>query len=182
VRLRILALLVAGGIIGGDSLLAQKPEGRSAVSVSFSETIMLIGNTSATYFEAFYQRQRNGVLFLSPEETGQLKVQIDKIRNALKPFTGDKHLSSGDLSEQNKAALSAALLCANCSGKMPEGGSVKFVTSRHDLQTLLLARCEAILSLLPADPKSNVPQDVLLSLEVHFSYLRQIAIAYAGLE
>ncbi len=177
--LGVLALLVMVDVFGGGILLAQGPESQNAAQVSFSNIIYLVNETSTVYFNAFADRQNNGLLYLTRDETDQLRDKLQEIIVTLKQVPGATKLPALDLTGANQDALSAALTCQNCSGRMTTEAKRKSVDTWDDLQSLLTARCQAIQGLLPKALNSTPSRDTLLSLEVHFAYLRQIAIAYA---
>jgi hypothetical protein len=161
------------------TLLAQEPEKKGdIVYANFSEIVELVAGISDTYYREIEERKKTGVLKLSAPQVGQLKYRIHGLIEDLQKFEGDKPLKQPDFTGENKAALVVALLCSNCSGKIPSGGQVEALVSQNQLRNLLLARCITILQLLPQDDKSEVLQSGLFSLELHFSYLRQISIAF----
>lgn len=161
------------------SLMAQNLEQQSVVNVTLSEITQLIGKISGIYYDALSKRQKEGVLKLSAQEVAELRAKISDLSSVLTKLTSDNPLMPPALYKENEQALKAALLCQNCSGKIPEGGVVTNVENTNKLKTLLLARLSAISQLLPSKEGIEISQQgVLFSLEVHFSYLRQIAIAF----
>jgi hypothetical protein len=170
----VLILLVASG----QTPLAQEKEQSDVVNVSFSELVDEIAAISDVYITAIQNRQRTGILTLTNGEVAELKIRILTLTKVLERASANSPLNQPDFSNENKSALTNALLCSNCSGKLPEGGQAKSIENQQQLRRLILARCETILQLVPQDAKAEISQQALFSLEVHFSYLRQISIAY----
>jgi hypothetical protein len=179
---RVALLSLCAIVLVAANLMAQNLEQRNVINVNFSDVIGLIGQISDSYYDAFSKRLKEGNLGLSALEVAQLKRKIATLTQDLKPFKSDSPLPNPELYKENEDALAAALQCQNCSGTIPDGGSVKQIKSRGQLQTLILARLQAISQLLPKDETAAIPQQTLFSIEVHFSYMRQIAIAFAKVE
>jgi hypothetical protein len=185
--MRVLAVLLvlltlAGGTLlareNKEMLLAQDKEKLDVINISFSETVDLVAGISDTYFKALDERKKTGVLKLSLPEIEELRNRILALIGDLEKFSDNKALKQPEFSDENKVALGAALTCANCSGKIPKGGQMEALVNQQQLRNLLLARCNTILQLLPRDDRVESSQQALFSLEVHFSYLRQISIAF----
>jgi hypothetical protein len=170
----VLILLVASG----QTLLAQEKEQSDVVNVSFTELIDEIAAISDVYITAIQNRQKTGLLTLTASEVAELRLRIIALARVLDKISQNSQLNQPEFSSENRSALTNALLCTNCSGKILEGGQVKAVENQQQLRRLVLARCDSILQLIPQDAKAAISQQTLFSLEVHFSYLRQISIAY----
>jgi hypothetical protein len=161
-----------------EILLAQDKDKLNVVNVSFPETIELVAGVSSTYFRVFQERKKSGQLKLSAAESVEMKQAIGRLIEILGKFTGKSKLVKQKLSKDNEAALDLALNCNNCSGTIPEGGKMKNLDDQQQLRDIVLARCSAILGLLPKDNNTEVDTDTIFSLAVHFSYLWLITIAF----
>jgi len=162
----------------GQTLLAQEKEQSDVINVSFPEIIDEIAVISDVYITAIQNRQKTGALTLTATETDELRRRIINLAKALEKTNPGSSLNQPDFTNENKSALTNALLCVNCTGKIPEGGQPKSIENQQQLRRLIAARCQVILQLIPQDTKAEISQQALFALEVHFSYLRQISIAY----
>lgn len=150
-----------------DSSCSRKRAG-GVVKVSFTETIQRVGEISDTYFKALQERQKTGVLKLSGPEVSELKSRLLSLIGALDKFSGEAPLKQAELNKESSAALTSALTCQNCNGKLLPEGRAQSLKGREELRRLIRARCEAILGLLPSDSDVGSQIQVLFSLEVHF--------------
>jgi hypothetical protein len=125
-------------------------------------------------------RQQKGVFTISPDETKELQRQLNELMSVLKSFSNGAPIEPVELNKENIELLARALACVGCAGKMSASGSVRAIENQTQLQLLLLARCEAIQDLILRARDGRVDRDTVFAVEIHLSYLRQIAIAYLG--
>lgn len=177
-RAIVIAMMV--GTIG--SLWAQSPPQRWATKYTFEQAVRYIGDVSGRFYDAFVDRQKEGVFVIEPDYYKDLSGRLNEIQQRLKDFTGDEPIGPTDLSEMNRFALQSALACDRCSGDVPSAGRAKFVETKAQLRNLLVARCGVVQALLSRPgPGGKIGRNVAFSIELHLTYLRLISIAFVGL-
>jgi hypothetical protein len=110
----VLILLVASG----QTLLAQEKEQSDVVIISFPEIVDEIAAISDVYITAPQNRQRTGLLTLTANEVAELRLRIINLARVLERINANSPLNQPDFSNENRSALTNALLCSNCSGKI----------------------------------------------------------------
>ena len=169
-------------LVSGGALMAQYQEQRGKAEITFDDAVRRVGGFSSRYFDGLSNRQRAGVFTLGPDDRDELARQLAELVTVLQAFAGPSELPPVQIeSGQNVEALKAALYCEGCSGELSDYARAKPpLRNQAELQALLVARCGAVKSLIRPDKTGRVTRDDVFAIEVHLSYLRQIALAYIG--
>src|SRR6516225_5147183 len=156
---------------------AQLPEQRPQARLNMDEILNAVDRFTLAYIEGVTEKQRNGFFPLSQADAKRIREILDQIVRALSAIDDRGSIAAHGLNADSQETLRLALECARC-GRDADVIKVRTLPETvKDLRQLLISRCKAISSIISA-AKPPLSKDLVLLLEVHVSYLRQITIAY----
>jgi hypothetical protein len=158
---------------------AQLPEQRPQIRLNMDDVLQSVDKFTLAYIQGVTERQRSGVFPLTLNDAKQMRDILERLVVALVPVDDRGSIAAHGLNPESQETLRQALECARC------GRDVDVVKTRSppetvkDLKQLLISRCKALILMINL-AKSPLSRDIVLMLELHISYLRQITIAYTG--
>jgi hypothetical protein len=156
---------------------AQVPEQRPQAKLNMDDVLRSVDKFTSAYIQGVTERQKNGVFPLTPSDTKNMQGILEQMIRGLGSVDERENISAQGLNPDSQETLRAALECARC-GRDPEIVKMKSLPETvKDLKNLLISRCKAIISIINS-AKPPLSRDIVLLIEVHVSYLRQITIAY----
>jgi hypothetical protein len=177
---RVAAIVVLLLLSEAPILTAQDPAQRAdATKLNIEELLSYVNKFSIAFIQGVSEKRKNSQFSIGAAETKEIVGHLVNLKQALaKVNDGTSSLGPANTGTDNLQVLQAALECDRCESVNSSARRKEPPKSGAEMSAFLIARCDAVLALIQKPPANSNPKDIVMRLETHMYYLRQITNAY----